>query len=642
MAHLHWPTPQPETEPSPWEPVERLRNRDLGEAARRTILGLFGVKIGPGQRSGTLQALLDAEAQEGTTPQLKRWPTTFEGELNALRPTLRPPRAYGGGTYVAPEPELETAAQRLMRESREAAEARRREVMLARAKRERMRMGLIDDDERRERAAWVAEARAAALPVPVPLPPQRLPPPSIRSALDCPVDSTPGEAERATMRQQLDEEYLRVESIAMAALDAQAKARAAVASVSTAVTGALQVVDTYRGKAWELVAGANAETAPWEESNVAGIGSVDDRALRKAAAQTEPAWRGCGARPGLEIWRVQQFKMVPWPKEDYGQFYEGDSYIVLHTIDPEEADADADVAPPGGPGAHRARVGGSSGASAVEATGGRRELHHHIYFWLGLQSSVDEQGTAAYKTVELDDLFDGRCVQHREVMMHESEAFKALFPRIVYLKGGVASGFRHVVDLGAYPTKLLQARLDSPRLPLISSPLASPPALAYPSPSPPLDRLPSPRLTLPRSAIERCRLRRRGGAPWWSRSRAPVRHSTTGMRSSSTRGPASTLGLARSARRSSAPLRAWPPRPSSPHELARRSPLTPSMPPFGRRSAARGRSPAPLTPSTCCPSLSRQATVCSIGSRTRRALSRSQRWHVATFIRCLPSPRHLT
>ena len=39
-------------------------------------------------------------------------------------------------------------------------------------------------------------------------------------------------------------------------------------------------------------------------------------------------------------------------------------------------------------------------------------------------------GTAAYKTVELDDLMDGEPTQHREVMSHESQAFTDIFERI--------------------------------------------------------------------------------------------------------------------------------------------------------------------------------------------------------------------
>ena len=37
-------------------------------------------------------------------------------------------------------------------------------------------------------------------------------------------------------------------------------------------------------------------------------------------------------------------------------------------------------------------------------------------------------------------------MQHREVMMHESQEFNALFKQINYLKGGVASGFNHVEE----------------------------------------------------------------------------------------------------------------------------------------------------------------------------------------------------
>ena len=42
-------------------------------------------------------------------------------------------------------------------------------------------------------------------------------------------------------------------------------------------------------------------------------------------------FKGAGAKPGLEIWRIEAMAPVPWPKAQYGQFHEGDSYICLKT-----------------------------------------------------------------------------------------------------------------------------------------------------------------------------------------------------------------------------------------------------------------------------------------------------------------------
>ncbi|XP_047315379.1 villin-2-like isoform X3 [Impatiens glandulifera] len=127
-----------------------------------------------------------------------------------------------------------------------------------------------------------------------------------------------------------------------------------------------------------------------------------------SAKALEPAFQGAGQRIGTEIWRIENFQPVALPKSDYGKFYSGDSYIVLQT------------------------TAGKGGAYLYDA-----------HFWLGKDTSQDEAGTAAIKTVELDAVLGGRAVQHRELQGFESEKFLSYFkPCIVPLEGGVASGFK--------------------------------------------------------------------------------------------------------------------------------------------------------------------------------------------------------
>ncbi|KAM7264597.1 hypothetical protein ACFE04_002280 [Oxalis oulophora] len=122
----------------------------------------------------------------------------------------------------------------------------------------------------------------------------------------------------------------------------------------------------------------------------------------------DPAFQGAGQRIGTEIWRIEDFQPVPLPKPDHGKFYMGDCYIVLQTS-------------PGKGGAYL----------------------HDIHFWIGKDSSQDEAGTAAIKTVELDAVLGGRAVQHRELQGHESDKFLSYFkPCIIPLEGGIASGFK--------------------------------------------------------------------------------------------------------------------------------------------------------------------------------------------------------
>lgn len=150
----------------------------------------------------------------------------------------------------------------------------------------------------------------------------------------------------------------------------------------------------------------------WKDTNVALIGSELDHKVKKAAAEGEPQWKGIGQQVELRIWRIEQFRVVPWPKTKYGKFHEGDSYIVLNTYKEYPA---------------------------------KPKFSHDVHMWIGNESSQDEYGTAAYKMVECDEILDGAAIQHREVQGQESSKFLSYFKgRMTILKGGVETGFHHV------------------------------------------------------------------------------------------------------------------------------------------------------------------------------------------------------
>jgi gelsolin len=176
-----------------------------------------------------------------------------------------------------------------------------------------------------------------------------------------------------------------------------------------------------------------------KDSNVELIGSDLDHKVKHASAETEPAWNDghVGISPGLFVWRIENFTVVPVPKATYGHFYDGDSYIILHSQQVKTKEGEE------------------------EAT--KDKLTHAIHFYLGSHTTADEAGTAAYKTVELDSFLHGTATQYREIRTstqpttpsppkltpsptesNPSTPFLTLFPRLTILTGGHPSGFRHV------------------------------------------------------------------------------------------------------------------------------------------------------------------------------------------------------
>ncbi|KAI7812838.1 gelsolin b [Triplophysa rosa] len=107
-----------------------------------------------------------------------------------------------------------------------------------------------------------------------------------------------------------------------------------------------------------------------------------------------------------KIWRIEGADKVPVDLSVSGQFYGGDSYIILYTY----------------------KHGGRQGQI--------------IYIWQGEDSSQDEKGTSAILASQLDTELGGSPVQVRVIQGKEPQHLMSLFggqPMVVY-KGGTSRG----------------------------------------------------------------------------------------------------------------------------------------------------------------------------------------------------------
>uniref|UniRef100_A0A2K6D077 Gelsolin n=1 Tax=Macaca nemestrina TaxID=9545 RepID=A0A2K6D077_MACNE len=125
-----------------------------------------------------------------------------------------------------------------------------------------------------------------------------------------------------------------------------------------------------------------------------------------------------------QIWRIEGSSKVPVDPATYGQFYGGDSYIILYNY----------------------RHGGRQGQI--------------IYNWQGAQSTQDEVAASAILTAQLDEELGGTPVQSRVVQGKEPAHLMSLFggkPMIIY-KGGTS---REGGQTAPASTRLFQVRANS-------------------------------------------------------------------------------------------------------------------------------------------------------------------------------------
>ncbi|XP_039473313.1 villin-1 isoform X2 [Oreochromis aureus] len=154
---------------------------------------------------------------------------------------------------------------------------------------------------------------------------------------------------------------------------------------------------------------------PWSKEPARTSPRQSQDKFSRMMNENNNAFKNVRRKPGLQIWTINKMQMDPVPPQAFGNFFEGDCYIVLYMSENKGSRQSAD-----------------------------------IHYWVGRTSSQDEQGAAAIYVTQLDEYLGGSPVQYREVQGYESPRFRSYFKNgLIYKKGGVASGFNHV-ETNAY------------------------------------------------------------------------------------------------------------------------------------------------------------------------------------------------
>jgi len=136
---------------------------------------------------------------------------------------------------------------------------------------------------------------------------------------------------------------------------------------------------------------------------------------KKLIAESEAFMKSCG-KDDLEVYRIEKFTPTPQPKDTYGKFHEGDSYVVVR----------------------------------------KNEKEYEIHYWHGKECTADEMGSSAAFTVQLSGVLPLPSNHHLEEQLYEGEVFLSYFKKtgVEYLPGGIESGFNIVTEKEFVPRLL--------------------------------------------------------------------------------------------------------------------------------------------------------------------------------------------
>lgn len=127
-----------------------------------------------------------------------------------------------------------------------------------------------------------------------------------------------------------------------------------------------------------------------------------------------------------EIYRIENFELVPVDADAHGMFFAGDSYVIKYSYE----------------------------------SNGRQGFI--VYFWQGVSSSQDEKTASALQAMKLDNDVNGVAIQVRVTQNNEPRHFLKMFQgKMIIFTGGHASGFRNVHDYDSYDvdgTRLFHVR----------------------------------------------------------------------------------------------------------------------------------------------------------------------------------------